>query len=90
MDFKTVPIKLSDEISEIMETRGIKEDDIREVLEYGETSGRKLYVEGENRFLTKKKLNSFTPNVEYSISDDGIEILNLYSYIISFSTPTGE
>ena len=62
MDFKTVPIKLSDEIKEVMENRGIREEDIREVLEYAETTGKKLYIEGEEHYLAKKRLNKFTPN----------------------------
>lgn len=90
MDFKTVPIKLNDEIKEIMEKRGIREEDIREVLEYAETTGKKLYIEGEEHYLAKKRLNNFTPNVEYIISGGEVEIVNLYSYIISFADAKGE
>lgn len=90
MDFKTVPIKLSDEIKEVMENRGIREEDIREVLEYAETTGKKLYIDGEEHYLAKKRLNKFTPNVEYIIADGEVEVVNLYSYIISFTDPKGE
>lgn len=90
MDFKTIPIKLNDEIRKIMDDRGIREEDIREVLEYAETTGRKLYIEGEDHFLAKKRLNNFTPNVEYILSNGEVEIVNLYSYIISFSDPKAE
>ena len=90
MDFKTVPIKLSDEIKEVMENRGIREEDIREVLEYAETTGKKLYIEGEEHYLAKKRLNKFTPNVEYIIVDGEVEVVNLYRYIISFTDPKGE
>lgn len=82
MDFKTVVIKLSDEINEIMEDRGIKEEDVREVLEYAESTGMKLYLDGENRYLAKKRINNFTANVEYSLGDNEVVILNIYSYII--------
>ena len=44
MDAKTVPVKLSDDIRAIMEERGIREEDIREVLDYAESTGKKLYV----------------------------------------------
>lgn len=84
MDIKTIPLKLSDEIRTTMEDRGITEEDIRQVLDYAETTGKKLYVDGENRYLAKKRINNFTPNVEYAISENEIEILNLYSYIIKF------
>lgn len=90
MDFKTIPIKLNDEIRKTMDDRGIREEDIREVLEYAETTGRKLYIEGEEHFLAKKRLNNFTPNVEYILSNGEVEIVNLYSYIISFSDPKAE
>ena len=90
MDFKTVPLALSDEIKEIMENRGIREEDIRDVIEYGETTGKKLYIEGEEHFLAKKKMEKFTPNVEYIVKDDGIEIVDLYSYIISFTDPNAD
>lgn len=83
MDFKTVPLIISQEVTEIMENRGIKESDVREVIEYGETTSRKL-VSDDGVFLAKKRVNNFTPNVEYAIQDGGIEIRNLYSYIISF------
>ena len=56
MDAKTVPVKLSDDIRAIMEERGIREEDIREVLDYAESTGKKLYVEGEERYLAKKKI----------------------------------
>lgn len=85
MDAKTVPIKMSDEIKDIMEDRGIREEDIREVLDYAETTGKKLYVEGEEHYLAKKKIGSFTANVEYTVSGDEVEILNLYSYVITLS-----
>ena len=63
MDFKTVPIKLSDEIKEVMENRGIREEDIREVLEYAETTGKKLYIEGEEHYLAKKRLMRREPHL---------------------------
>lgn len=85
MDAKTVPIKMSDEIKDIMEERGIREEDIREVLDYAEATGKKLYIEGEEHYLAKKKIGSFTANVEYTVNGDEVEILNLYSYVITLS-----
>lgn len=83
MDAKTVPIKLSDDVSAVMEDRGIREEDIREVLDYAESTGRKLYVEGEEHYLAAKKIGNFTCNVEYAVSGGEVEILNLYSYVIT-------
>ena len=85
MDAKTVPIKLSDDVSAVMEDRGIREEDIREVLDYAESTGRKLYVEGEEHYLAAKKIGNFTCNVEYAVSGGEVEILNLYSYVITLT-----
>ena len=82
MDAKTVPVKLSDDIRAIMEERGIREEDIREVLDYAESTGKKLYVEGEERYLAKQKIGNFTCNVEYAVNGGEVEVLNLYSYVI--------
>jgi 4Fe-4S ferredoxin iron-sulfur binding domain protein len=82
VDAKTVPVKLSDDIRAIMEERGIREEDIREVLDYAESTGKKLYVEGEERYLAKKKIGNFTCNVEYAVNGGEVEVLNLYSYVI--------
>ena len=82
MDAKTVPVKLSDDIKAIMEDRGIREEDIREVLEYAESTGKKLYVEGEEHYLAKKEIGNFTCNVEYTVEGGEVEVLNLYSYVI--------
>ena len=85
MDAKTVPIKLSDDVSAVMEDRGIREEDIREVLDYAESTGRKLYVESEEHYLAAKKIGNFTCNVEYAVSGGEVEILNLYSYVITLA-----
>ena len=68
-----------------MEDRGIREEDIREVLDYAESTGRKLYVEGEEHYLAAKKIGNFTCNVEYAVSGGEVEILNLYSYVITLA-----
>ena len=82
MDAKTVPVKLSDDIRAIMEERGIREEDIREVLDYAESTGIMVYVECEERYLAKKKIGNFTCNVEYAVNGGEVEVLNLYSYVI--------
>ena len=33
-------IKISDAIAELMEERGVKADDVREVIEYAESTGK--------------------------------------------------
>lgn len=84
MDFKTVEIKISDELAELMEERGVREEDVREVLEYAETNGKKLYIEGEEHFLARKRIGKFSAYVEY-ILGDAVELVNVYSHMVTLA-----
>ena len=87
MELMSAPLRMSGDIQRMMEERGIRDEDIRQVLAHAESSGEKLYVEGENRFLAKKTLENFTPNVEYTINGGEVEILDVYSYIVRLGGP---
>lgn len=85
MDFKTAAINYGDGVTDAMEERGINEDDIRAVLEYAESEGKKLYVEGEEHFLARKRIGNFSAYVEYSLNGDSVEVLNVYSHVVMLS-----
>lgn len=82
MDFKTVELKLSGDVSAAMEERGVREEDVREVLEYAESTGKKLYAEGENRFLGRKRIGNYSAYVEYVLGDGFVEITDVYSHMV--------
>ena len=75
---------ISDEIAELMEERGIREEDVREVVEFAESSGKKLYIEGEEHFLARKRIGNFTAYAEYTVSGNDVEVLDVYSHMIVF------
>ena len=77
MDFKTAELK--------MEERGVREEDVREVLEYAESTGKKLYVEGENRFLARKRIGSYSAYVEYILGDGSVETTDVYSHMVKLT-----
>ena len=83
-DFQNVSLIISDEMAELMEERGVREEDVREVLEFAETTGNKLYMEGEEHFLARKRIDNFTAYVEYAVKEDAIELLDVYSHVIVF------
>lgn len=85
MDFKTVELKMSAEVSANMEERGVREEDVREVLEYAESTGRKLYTEGENRFLARKRIGNYSAYVEYILDGGGVEIMDVYSHMVKLA-----
>lgn len=58
-------IKLQ-QVEKLLEERGIKKEDVKEVIEHCESTGRKFYLPEEKRFLGKKRIGNVTVNVEYS------------------------
>lgn len=84
MDFKTANLAISSDIAELMEERGVKESDVREILDYAESTGKKLYIEGEEHFLARKRMGKFSGYVEYVLTSDGAEILDVYSHMVKF------
>ena len=84
MDYQSVSLVISDEVADNMEERGVREEDVREVIEYAETTGKKLYVEGEEHFLARKRLGNFSAYVEYVLNGDAIELLDVYSHMVTF------
>ena len=83
MDFKTAAINYGDGVADAMEERGINEDDIRAVLEYAESEGKKLYV--EEHYLARKRIGNFSAYVEYNLNGDSVEVLNVYSHVVLLS-----
>lgn len=84
MDYQTIKLIISDEIAENMEERGIREDDLRAVIEYAETAGKKLYLDDEPHFLSRKRIGNFSAYVEYVMRDEEIELIDAYSHIVTF------
>jgi glutamate synthase (NADPH/NADH) small chain len=58
-------IEISNEVKDLIEKRGVREEDIREVIQYAETTGEKLYQPGTNRYLAKLRISEATFYVEY-------------------------
>ncbi len=75
---------ISDEIAGLMEERGIREEDVREVVEFAESSGKKLYIEGEEHFLARKRIGKFSAYAEYSVNRRTVEVLDVYSHMLVF------
>lgn len=57
---------LTKQVEKLLEERGIKKEDVKEVIEHCESTGRRFYLPEEKRFLGKKRIGNVTVNVEYS------------------------
>lgn len=72
-------LSIGSEIVDIMGERGIKEEDVKEVISYAEEN-IKLICEDNEHFLGKKQIGNFVVYAEYAKADDGYEVLNVYSH----------
>lgn len=85
MDFKAVNITIGDEVAANMEERGVREEDVRETIEYAETTGNKLYIEGEQHFLARKRMGNFSAYVEYEMNGDSVKLVDVYSHMVKLA-----
>lgn len=74
---------ISDEIANIMAQRGIKENELKDVINYTLKDGTYLHTSDNKQFLAKKRLGNFTLYVEYVIEDGAYKVVNAYSHRIS-------
>lgn len=63
---RAVKIEKSAEMTALMDERNITDDDIRNVIAYAEDTGRKLYKQDSDHFLSKRRLGQTYFYVEYS------------------------
>jgi hypothetical protein len=77
-------LNISDDVKALMEERGIKEEDVMEVIAYGE-EGDKLVDETEEICLAKKRINEVTFYAVYKANGENCEVMNTYSHRIGLS-----
>jgi hypothetical protein len=83
MKASDVRIDNADEVSQLLDDRGIKPEDVREAIAAGETTGTKLYcADDDNRFLVRAVLGKFNIYVQYSPGQDGFTVHTAYSHRI--------
>jgi glutamate synthase (NADPH/NADH) small chain len=71
-------IEIDNEVKELIEKRGIRVEDIREVVQHAETAGRKLFQLGKDRYLGKLRISEATFYVEYSIESGKWKVYSAY------------
>ena len=89
-EYTSIEVQLSGEVSEVMESRGIHEDEVKIVIHEGETTGKKLYQPENNRYLAKKRLGEATFYVEYSVSGENKYLIHTaYSHMAELEESNG-
>ncbi len=75
-----IPLRISAEVREILEQRQILDEDIQQVLDYADKTGRKLLNRQTGHFVAHHKPTRVTYWVEYTPSEGGYIIHNAYCH----------
>jgi glutamate synthase (NADPH/NADH) small chain len=75
-----IKLAKSEAVSDLLETRHILDDDLKQVIEHAESTGEKLYLPGAERFLSKYRVGPECFYVEYSPSEGGYRIHTAYTH----------
>ena len=79
-DYSGVALTISDEVKAAMESAGILESEIREVIGTAEETGAKLRNEEGTLFLAKLKIADVFYYAEYKPEGGGFEVLGAYCH----------
>lgn len=79
-DYSNIILKIPDNVQEAMETKGITEDEIKNVIGTAEESGKKLRDEDGSVFLAKLKINETHVYAKYQIDGEEFEVLSAYNH----------
>lgn len=81
MEAHDITIINMDEMTDLLEERGITLEDVQLTIAAGENTGTKLYrTDDENRFLAKSRLENLNVYVEYTLEDNGIRLYTAFAH----------
>jgi len=78
--YRTINLILNEKILEIMEDRRILIEDIQQVIELAERTGRKFINPDNGHSLAHFRPVKVTYWVEYQAEEQGFQVLNVYSH----------
>ncbi len=78
--YQSIPLKISDEVEQILDARMVLEEDIQKVIEHAEQTGEVLVDKQSGHLIANFRPTSVTFWVEYSKDEDGYVIHNAYSH----------
>ena len=69
MTLEEMQLEMSEEVSKLCEERAVSEEEIKQVIQHGETTEEKLYQPETDRYLAKLMMKEPTYYVDYSIKE---------------------
>jgi hypothetical protein len=77
--YEAITLSKNTDITEMLEARGILDDDIKMVIHHAETTGEKLYKIDSDELLAQLKIGEARFYVKYSSTNNGVyNILTSY------------
>jgi hypothetical protein len=76
------------EVANVLKERGIKEDEVKSLVDYAETNKEKFVNAAENLHWTTKPIGNVTFSAVYKPSGTGFELVSAYSYKVKQKTIT--
>lgn len=77
-DYTDIVLTIREDVAATMESRGILEAEIKQVIGSAEESGVKLRNEDGTIFIAKARIADVTYYAEYAPAGDGFEVLKAY------------
>ena len=75
-----INLNKSAEVEELLEERGIHDEEIKMVIHNAETTGAKLYQQDGDRFLARSRVLDATFYAEYSVSGEDYTVHSAYAH----------
>ena len=79
-EHEKISLNKSQEVAQLLEERGIHDDEVKRVIYNAETTGDKLYQQEGDRFLARLGILEATFYVEYSISGENYTVHTAYAH----------
>ena len=79
-NYRDITLHISDQVRELMEKRMILVEEVQQVVQWAEKTGRKLVHRQTGNLLAHYRPATVTYWVEYSPAEDGYTIRNAYSH----------
>ena len=80
MEHEKISLSKSQEVAQLLEERGIHDEEIKRVISNAETTGDKLYQQEGDRFLARLRISEATFYVEYSVSGENYIVHSAYAH----------
>jgi glutamate synthase (NADPH/NADH) small chain len=80
MEHEKISLNKSQEVAQLLEERGIHDEEIKMVIYNAETTGDKLYQQEGDRFLARLRISEATFYVEYSVSGENYTVHSAYAH----------